>query len=172
MSVWHLILLICREIPGFKILFFFFLHFELCMNVNVLYNNNHYNKKESSFKSFSFFMFFLFLFFSTGSLYLPDIWRVQHGGESAVCLKADWVSERNDKFLMAPHQWDRFFFFLTPPPTPLHMGVPLPFMLGLTYMHPGLPLTTDTQSKERVIPQAHWPIFHCLFKFLNSQPSI
>lgn len=120
--------------------------------------------------------FFLFSF--AGSLHLPDIWSVQHWGKSAVHLKADWVSERNDMmFLIGPPplqrkvrgvaDWKRDSFFLF-----FHMSVPLPFMLGLTYMHPVPPLNTDTRSKEPVIPQPHWPIFHCLFKFLNSWSSI
>lgn len=95
------------------------------------------------------------------------------------CTTRRWVCSVSQGWLSEWEKWQvsdgssptgyRFFFSLF---LFLHMGVPLPFMLGLTYMHPGLPLTTDTQSKELVIPQAHWPIFHCLFKFLNSQPSI
>lgn len=97
---------------------------------------------------------FLFLSLSVlaGPVHLPDIWGVQHRGKSALCLKAVGVNERNDKFLMgsllksqagggcegnerirvcggmgrsgAERRGHRF-----------HASVPLPFMLGLTYMH-------------------------------------
>lgn len=93
-----------------------------------------------------------------GPVHLPDLWGVQHRGKSALCLKAVGVNERNDKFLMGSllksgvggvreyecvcmcvnvrlwmgggmggKEWRGHRF---------HASIPLPFMLGLTYMHP------------------------------------
>ncbi len=111
-------------------------------------------------------------FFLSQGLFIFLIYGVYNTEVSLQCISrlTKWVREMTWCFWRDPRpaKGGR----IESKPFFLHMSVPLPFMLGLTYMHPGPPLNTDTRSKEPVIPQAHWPIFHCLFKFLNSWSSI
>lgn len=85
-----------------------------------------------------------------GPVHLSDIRGVQHRGKSALCLKAVGVNERNDKFLMGfllkscvgdrvcscTYQRVSVRDSRVGRGHRFHASVPLPFMLGLTYMHP------------------------------------